>query len=748
MVKLFMHNIFKYHGIHSCRCWKALFENICARLKFSSSFHPKTDGQPEEANSTVLDLLKCYVLEHKATWEHYLVEYAYNYNVHTSIGKAPFEIVEGGKKIPSIWQTKDKIFEVDKYVQIADKAYRKIKIALEKTQLYVRLRAQEWLLDGLCVFLTDMFIKRHFGNNEAYYRHFKANEAVCKADNDTSPPLSCSSLHGTQRFGVLSHLYSWKSVAVIHMLEKQMGPDAFRKILQRVILRAQDPVRKSRTLSAKEFRHFANRLGNLERPFLKEFFPRWVEFQGCPVLRMGFEYNKRRNMIELAVFRSCTASSEKMIESKGVDEVTDRAKGTDAGWPGMMSIRVHEIDGMYDHPSLPMSGDTYQLLEIQCHSKLAGRRFQRPKKGSKADGAEEAEQLATVDSRQSESPLLWLRADPQMEYLSDIQLQQPEQMWINQLEKDKDVVAQLQAIAALSSLSQVTFAVLNALNSCLTDSKMFFRVRIEAAFALSRTAKEVNGWIGLSHLLAFYKGHKFDPNMGLPRPNDFRDFPEYFVLEAVPLAVASVRGADGKSPPEAIEFILQLLKHNDNSGNQYSDVFWLSSIITSVASLEFSQQSIGALSRIIKCFDRFLQYDRIMPSYNHLLTRSCVQTLTKLALKFSVVLPLLSWRLRHRFWAPLKMPLDLVRTYDLMEEDEAKMQTAIQHFSGRTLVDRLMGTSPSCSTVREWIQSALRGSTGRILELTMLGRGIFLLQLTDTVSIGALLARSPISSGS
>eukprot|EP00250_Pteridium_aquilinum_P006300 c16246_g1_i1 orf=741-4946(+) len=500
----------------------------------------------------------------------------------------------------------------------------------------------EWLLEGLCVFLTDLFIKRHFGNNEAYYRRFKANEAVCKADIEGSPPLSChSSMHGTQRYGVLGHIYSWKSGAVVQMLEKQMGPDGFRKILQRVILRAQDPVRKLRTLSAKEFRHFANRLGNLERPFLKEFFPRWVECPGCPVLRMGYEYSKRRNMVELAVYRSCTASSEKVMEPKG-DGVSERQRGTDVGWPGMMSIRVHEIDGMYDHPSLPMAGDTYQLLEIHCHSKLAGRRIQRPKKGNRADGAEDPELQAAVDTRQSsiESPLLWLRADPQMEYLADIQLQQPEQMWINQLEKDKDVAAQLQAIAALSSLSQVSFAVLNALNSCLTDSKIFYRVRIEAAFALAMTADEANGLTGLSHLLAFYKGHRFDPDMGLPRPNDFRDLSEYFVLEVIPEAIANVRGADGKSPPEAVEFILQLLKHNDNSGNQFSDVFWLASIIKSVGSVEFGQQSLRALSRILKRLDRFLQYDRIMPSYNHLLTISCILTLIKLALKFSIVLPL------------------------------------------------------------------------------------------------------------
>ncbi|MCO5566505.1 hypothetical protein L7F22_020182 [Adiantum nelumboides] len=147
MVKLFMHNIFKYHGMPqsivsdrdprmTSLFWKALFENMDTTLKFSSSFHPQTDGQSEEANSTVLDLLKCYVSEHKATWEHYLplVEYAYNNTVHTSTGKAPFEIVEGGKKVPPILQTKDKLFEADKYVQNTDEAYRKIKLALEKTQ--------------------------------------------------------------------------------------------------------------------------------------------------------------------------------------------------------------------------------------------------------------------------------------------------------------------------------------------------------------------------------------------------------------------------------------------------------------------------------------------------------------------------------------------------------------------------------------------------------------------------------------
>jgi transcription initiation factor TFIID subunit 2 len=88
----------------------------------------------------------------------------------------------------------------------------------------------------------------------------------------------------------------------------------------------------------------------------------------------------------------------------------------------------------------------------------------------------------------------------------------------------------------------------------------FWRVRVEAAYALAVTASEGTELTGLLHLVKFYKSRRFDADIGLPRPNDFHDIPEYFVLEAIPHAVALVRSADKSSPKEAIEFILQLLK--------------------------------------------------------------------------------------------------------------------------------------------------------------------------------------------
>ncbi|CAN6174289.1 unnamed protein product [Urochloa humidicola] len=490
----------------------------------------------------------------------------------------------------------------------------------------------EWLLDGLAGFLTELFIKRFLGNNEARYRRFKANCTVSESDvsgaTALSSPAASSDLYGTQTIGSYGKVRSLKAVAVLQMLEKQMGPDSFRKILQVIVA----PNRASRTLSTKEFRHLANKVGNLERPFLKEFFPRWVESCGCPVMRLGISYSKKRNMVELAVSRGCTA---KTTPDSDIHTNGDTREG-DAGWPGMMSVRVHETDGAYDHPVLPMAGEALQVVEIQCHSRLAAKRVWKSKKNTKVDGSDDNVDVSTQENRTSmDSPLLWIRVDPEMEYLAEIHFHQPVQMWINQLEKDKDVISQSQAISVLEKLPQLSSSVINALNSFLNDTKAFWRVRVEAAYALAVTASEATDLAGLLHLVKFYKSRRFDADIGMPRPNDFHDIPEYFVLEAIPHAVALVRSSDKNSPKGAIEFILQLLKYNDNNGNIYSDVYWLSAMVQAIGELELGQQGMCFLSSLLKRIDRLLQFDNFMPGYNGVLTVSCIRTLARIARRVS-----------------------------------------------------------------------------------------------------------------
>ncbi|MCO5560279.1 hypothetical protein L7F22_013890 [Adiantum nelumboides] len=115
--------------------WRALWQNLHSTLRFTSSYHPQTDGQSEIVNSTVLDLLKCYVSDNPAHWEHYLplVEFAYNTTIHSSTGKAPFEIV-GARKPPPMVKVMNDVFEADKFAEDLDLAYQQVQQAIQKAQ--------------------------------------------------------------------------------------------------------------------------------------------------------------------------------------------------------------------------------------------------------------------------------------------------------------------------------------------------------------------------------------------------------------------------------------------------------------------------------------------------------------------------------------------------------------------------------------------------------------------------------------
>lgn len=66
-------------------------------MKFSSAFHPQTDGQTEVVNRSLGDVLRCLVGERQVNWDLLLptAEFAYNISVNRSTGNSSFECVIG-----------------------------------------------------------------------------------------------------------------------------------------------------------------------------------------------------------------------------------------------------------------------------------------------------------------------------------------------------------------------------------------------------------------------------------------------------------------------------------------------------------------------------------------------------------------------------------------------------------------------------------------------------------------------------
>ncbi|KAA0061627.1 putative polyprotein [Cucumis melo var. makuwa] len=73
--------------------WPSLQKAMGTGLKFSTSFHPQTDGQSERTIQTLEDMLRACVLQLKGMWDTHLplMEFAYNNNYQSSIGMTPYE---------------------------------------------------------------------------------------------------------------------------------------------------------------------------------------------------------------------------------------------------------------------------------------------------------------------------------------------------------------------------------------------------------------------------------------------------------------------------------------------------------------------------------------------------------------------------------------------------------------------------------------------------------------------------------
>nr|GFB08210.1 DNA/RNA polymerases superfamily protein [Tanacetum cinerariifolium] len=144
LVETFRQEIIRLHGTptsivsdrdprFTSRFWKGLQKAWGTRLKFSTSFHPQTEGQSERTIQTLEDMLRACALEWAGNWDEYLslVEFAYNNSWHASIKAAPFELLYGRKcRVPICWnEVSERLIEGSELIEITNE---KVAVAKEK----------------------------------------------------------------------------------------------------------------------------------------------------------------------------------------------------------------------------------------------------------------------------------------------------------------------------------------------------------------------------------------------------------------------------------------------------------------------------------------------------------------------------------------------------------------------------------------------------------------------------------------
>jgi transposase InsO family protein len=81
------------------RFWKSFHENMDTKLKFSSAYHPQTDGHTERTNQVLEDMLRACALQHGSSWDKSLpyAKFSYNNSYQASLKMSPFEALYGRK---------------------------------------------------------------------------------------------------------------------------------------------------------------------------------------------------------------------------------------------------------------------------------------------------------------------------------------------------------------------------------------------------------------------------------------------------------------------------------------------------------------------------------------------------------------------------------------------------------------------------------------------------------------------------
>jgi hypothetical protein len=84
-------------SIFVARFWEQLHECLDTHLIRSSAYHPQTDGQTEQINQIIEDMLRTYVLTDGLKWDKHLplAEFSYNNSYQESIKTSSFETLYG-----------------------------------------------------------------------------------------------------------------------------------------------------------------------------------------------------------------------------------------------------------------------------------------------------------------------------------------------------------------------------------------------------------------------------------------------------------------------------------------------------------------------------------------------------------------------------------------------------------------------------------------------------------------------------
>lgn len=532
--------------------------------------------------------------------------------------------------------------------------------------------ADTWLIHGLSQHLASMFLRRLLGNNEYRFRMKKDCDRLCLWDIGMPPLYQVG--RDEPLDAQLLPFVNLKAPLVLYLLDRRlckMGASlGLGRVIPKLFLQAITGEMTNNALGTHSFLRTCKKVSGAD---LRLFVDQWINGSGCPRFVCTATFNRKKLLIEMHVRQESPAAL--YAQARPEDALLSNPVSL---WEGQMTVRIHEADGTpYEHV-LDIKNE-HQRYDVPFNTKYKRvrrntKRFQARQAAAAAAAAgdeDAAEAIGMMDlgfglgmwedenererwkvadwteedeAIMASAPYEWIRLDADFEWMAQIQFEQPDYMWVSQLQRDRDVVAQLAAVHALSQMPSLITS--SMLTRTVLVTKYFYRIRAEAAYGLANCALPHLDLLGLFHLLLLFRtSYCLDvPDGGdptaldapcIPRPNDFSDMADYYVRRALIHAISRVRDHRGRALPIVQRFLINLLRYNDNSTNRFVDDYYLASIINALASTLIPVDTTGYTTHADEVYtdeeltlrqlatqevERLQVLDRLVPSFHNVVT--------------------------------------------------------------------------------------------------------------------------------
>lgn len=528
-----------------------------------------------------------------------------------------------------------------------------------------------WLTNAIAYYMSFLYFRKLMGNNEYKFMLKKRSEEICNVDVNKPPIGSARMLYPV--FEQDLDFMRLKGPVVLFILNKRMtktdGSLGLSRVLPKLFLQAMSGDLKS-CLSTAHFIKLCERVGHSR---LEAFFDQWVYGSGFPIFHVTQRFNKKRMVVEMSIRQMQISEApvpsldkDRFFQDSTLNVGSDEYKASPI-FTGPMTIRIHEADGTpYEH--VVDLKETHTKLDIQYNTKYKRLRRRHQRKAAAPgtdiddvnmdgiDGDEGVLLHCLGDVLQSEKNMRdwrlkdwgkdeedhmineafeWIRIDSDFEWICKMFVNQPDYMYVSQLQQDRAVEAQYDAVRFLAnSKPKALFSTI--LVRTLMDNRYFYGIRVEAAMGLAKMAVPETEYVGQYHLLkAFQRLFCFEGSL-IPAANNFSDFPLYFIQMAIPRALSRVKDGMGNCPINVRKFLLDLLRYNDNSSNDFNDCFYVVRLIEYIAdgirsADKSSAESLQVANEALVQIDRVQRMDRWIASRFNMVTIAAMEFKRSLA---------------------------------------------------------------------------------------------------------------------